>query len=389
MRFHRALCLYTLICANAFLLVEAQNQEPAQPPLTLADIARQNREKQHSNGPNQAEINRLVERLSGSSGREDDLRLDGAATASNENELLSYEQQIRASLAQKQFDILEKSAQDARSSKARFVGGVWQLYAFYEALEAPASRNPTQADWNAQLAILKEWSTRHPDSITAPVALATAYIFYAWAARGNGVADTVTEEGWAQMGGRVAVAKSILMNASRLSRRCPYWYEAMQQVALAQGWDKSSEKALFEEAIAFEPHYYHYYREHVNFLMPKWYGEEGEAESFANEVAARLGGPEGAFLYFEMASVINCQCGSDEVHMAHMSWPKIKEGYAVLKRLYGTTSLKENRFAYMAYLAKDKAAAQEEFTKIGANWLPVVWKDLSKFQAARSWAFSQ
>ena len=48
-----------------------------------------------------------------------------------------------------------------------------------------------------------------------------------------------------------------------------------------------------------------------------------------------------------------------------MSWEKIKQGYAAIDRLYGQSNLKANRFAYMAYLLGDKAAAREAFDFLG------------------------
>ena len=57
-------------------------------------------------------------------------------------------------------------------------------------------------------------------------------------ARGSGYSDTVSESGWNLFGKRVELGKSTLLGAARLKEKCPYWYEAMQKVALAQGWQK-------------------------------------------------------------------------------------------------------------------------------------------------------
>ncbi len=81
----------------------------------------------------------------------------------------------------------------------------------------------------------------------------------------------------------------------------------MQQLAIAQGWNRSQARQLLDQAVAFEPDYYHYYREHANYLLPKWYGEPGEAEAFAEEASNKVGGQEGKFVYFEIASLIMCQ----------------------------------------------------------------------------------
>jgi hypothetical protein len=63
-------------------------------------------------------------------------------------------------------------------------------------------------------------------------------------ARGNGNADTVTDEGWQRYGDRAELALSSLKEAATLPDKCPYWYDAMMQVAVEQGWSKERTKAL-------------------------------------------------------------------------------------------------------------------------------------------------
>ena len=178
----------------------------------------------------------------------------------------------------------------------------------------------------------------------------------------------------------------MLIKAAQLKEKDPFWFEAMQTVALAQGWDEAQARELLDQAVASEPGYYHYYREHANFLLPKWYGQEGEVATFAEEVSNRVGGQEGLFLYFEIASVGVCQCQDDKASLSNLSWPKIKQGYVALEKLYGLTNLNNNRFAYMAYSADDKAAAQLALSRIGENIDPSVWRNRMTFQAAKAWA---
>ena len=112
-----------------------------------------------------------------------------------------------------------------------------------------------------------------------------------------------------------------------LKEKCPYWYEAMQVVALNEGWDKPQARKLFDQAAAFEPTYYHFYREYANYLLPKWYGEEGETRLFfAEEVSSRLTPPD-ASVVFEIASLLACQCDKERDSLAGMSWPRVKQGF--------------------------------------------------------------
>jgi hypothetical protein len=298
----------------------------------------------------------------------------------------AYRLEMSQYLANEDFRRLEKAADAARSQKSRFPGGIWKLSVFYEGVtEPPGGKAVGDAAWQAHIAILKRWGSAYPQSITARVALADAYYGYGWLARGSGFANTVGDDGWKLMNERVEIARRTLVDAASLKAKCPYWYEAMQHVALAQGWQKAKTRALFEQAVAFEPGYYQFYREYTNFLLPRWFGEDGEAEAFAEEVSNRVGGKEGAFLYFEIATVLNCLCKGED-HLTTMSWPKIKEGYAALEELYGASKLKKNRFAMMASKATDKPAAQLMFAQIGNDWDAGTWYKRSAFENAKAWA---
>jgi len=308
------------------------------------------------------------------------------ATATAEESEDEYRDRITNYFYKQNYERLEKEAQKAQTTKARFPGGVWKLYVFYEALNAAGrSDKATEDDWMYYQYLVQEWVKQRPDSITAQIARAEAYLNYGWHARGRGYADTVTDEGWQLFHSRVALARHGLDIAAKLKEKSPYWYEAMQHVATAQGWSKSDARDLFEQAIAFEPTYYHYYREYAGYLLPKWHGENGEAEAFAEETAKRVPGREGLFLYFEVASVIACPCGGEDAseHLQNLSWPRIKQGYKAMAQLYGTSKLKRNRYASMAFAANDLATAQRMFTEIGEDWEPAVWETRANFETTK------
>jgi hypothetical protein len=337
---------------------------------SLGDVARETREhlKVQEGNPHSARIRELI--------------ADMSATDPDD-----YRGQVNELVSRQDFDGLENAAATARSTKSRFPGGPWKLYVFYDAISKPSSgRQASDADWNAHLAILKRWNSLKPQSTTARIALAQAYLSYGSKARGNGYAETVSDEGWQQYGQRSGVALSTLKEASTLPDKCPYWYEAMMQVAVAEGWSKSRTKALVEESFSFDPSFYHVYREYANYLQPKWYGSEGEAEAFAETISQRIGGEEGSFVYFEIATVLNCTSCGNTANPANLSWPKIKAGYSALEHLYGTSRLKMNRFAFLAVMFRDQSAAKEVFAHIGDSWDQGVWTNRERFEAAKAWA---
>jgi hypothetical protein len=92
------------------------------------------------------------------------------------------------------------------------------------------------------------------------------------------------------------MAKDTLNDATSLDAKCPEWFVAMQGVAQGQEWTVPEETELVEKAIAYEPAYYSFYGRHANFLLPRWYGEEGDIAKFATQAADRIGGKDGDIL---------------------------------------------------------------------------------------------
>jgi Domain of unknown function (DUF4034) len=287
-----------------------------------------------------------------------------------------YKAAIGAFVQQEDFDQLECIADTVRSKKARFASGIWQLHKFYAGASA-VQGHATEEDWKERQANLDRWVAEKPQSITANVALAKFYVNYAWAARGDGMSDSVTGSGWKLLSQRLDKAKTILEQGSALHDKCPEWYLVMQDVALGQGWDAKQQEDLFKQATTFARDYYSYYPMYAEHLLPKWSGEDGDASNFAKTSADRMGGDQGDMLYFQIASEIVCPCQEDEFQ--RMSWPRLQKGYALLEKEYGTSLTNLNLLALMATKNRDSVVADAAFKRIGDNWDPVAWSNQAFF----------
>jgi hypothetical protein len=225
-----------------------------------------------------------------------------------------YAGYIAAAFEQSDFARLEMEAQRDRSEQSRLIGGVWKLNDFYDGVAKPRATNgDIDAAYQAQFASIKKWIVAYHDSATARIALAVAYLNYASAARGTGYANAVSGSDWELHAQRTQMALNSLLEATKLKEKCPYWYEAMQLVAINQSWDKPLARELVDQAEAFEPSYYHFYREYANYLLPKWDGAEGDTQAYAEEISARLGGVRGDIVYFEIATFQACQCNPTRI----------------------------------------------------------------------------
>lgn len=346
---------------------------PQDPP-SLGDIARQYREKKDvsesssEQSTSQTQNSRRVQLQ----GQLDVSKLDP-------DNYMSYVVRL---FAAQDFDALDRLAASERAGKTRFVGGGWRLYTLYLSLDTPTAGNPQDADYLDIIHSLERWKSTKPESITPRVALAETYLNYAWHARGSGYAGDVTKGGWQSFGERIDLAKRILAEAFQLKEKCPEWYVPMQQIAMAEGWDKDHENVLMNKAVSYEPDYYYYYQAHARYLLPKWNGEPGDVERFAEETANKLGGERGDFIYYKIADEVTCECEDSP----NLSWPRIQKGYAVLTKRYGESLMLMNKLAFLAVHYQDVQVAQQTFAKIGDRDDLTVWGSESYFQQCKQWA---
>jgi hypothetical protein len=293
----------------------------------------------------------------------------------------AFRAHVRDLFYQGSYSELESIASGLQRQQPRFKGGAYQLHEFYSLLSSPGELTATDAEWQAHIAKLGVWAKAYPDSPAPRVAMAHSYLNFAWKARGNGFANTVTAEGWTLFRQRVQSARQVLEDAAKVSTHCPEWFRAMQTVALAQGWPRAQVDSLVDAALANEPGYYYFAQAEANYLLPKWYGKPGETEKFAEKVADRTGGDEGNIEYFLVAMSMNC-CRKTQAPA--LDWSRVREGFEALERLYGSTNRQRNAMAFLALRAGDNDTAQQLFTRIGNNWEQSVWRSKVRFDASRT-----
>ncbi len=290
------------------------------------------------------------------------------------------------------FDGLDAMADGLRASKAHLADGVWHLCLFYSIICDLPRRTSVEADWKARLELLKRWINAKPNSITARVALAQFYIGYAWDARGCGYADTVSDEGWKLFHERIRQSKQVLMNATRLSQKCPMWWDNMQTVALAEGWELAEYDEVFNAAIAHEPGNIGSYNNKAHYLLPRWHGkEEGEWQRFATDACNKLGGETGDIMYARIGWAAH-ESGiyDDFLKDSKYSWPRMKKGMEDIIRQYPNSLSAPSELACLATQAKDRECARLMFERIGSKVDYSVWEDdKARFLRARTWAFSK
>lgn len=165
-------------------------------------------------------------------------------------------------------------------------------------------RKASEAAWQARLAKNEAWTAARPSSLIAAIALAAYHEQYAWKARGDGYASTVSPQAMALFHERIEKSLGIL-RAIPAGRQQDFSYH----LAIADALFASAETANegFEHlltAIKLQPAYPEAYQTGALFLLPRWYGQPGTAESFARDMADRMAGDDGDMLYARLIGYI-------------------------------------------------------------------------------------
>lgn len=279
---------------------------------------------------------------------------------------------------------LEKLAVELRASRESLDGGTWLLTHFYNcAVEVP------DKDAEPAMEFYRRWATEHPESITAQICLAEALKSYAWNARGSGWADSVTEEGWRLMKERLAEAWDVLQRAQKLAEKCPAWYSAAQGVALGQGWERDRYMQMVDEAIAKEPTYGNYYTRTCYWLLPRWYGEEGDFEKWIAEKANTYPEDKRDWQYARFVWMADLIGKKSEMvfEPGRLDWDRTKKGFEDWLATMPDNLAVRSEFTRLAVLADDPDTAREQFELTGPKFCEPYWGSAETFEKARLFAY--
>jgi len=290
-------------------------------------------------------------------------------------------------LDDKQFAELETIERELLSTKARFAGGDWKVFHFYEALSAGhvIEDAPIESDWVNVIAALSEWQKQSPKSPVPALLLADAYASYAWFARGTGRAETVKETRWSLFKDRLNQG-AFYLNASRrlLGDANPQWHTTAMSIARGLAWPRDRTDTLVKEAAAIEPLYQHVYSAMATYLLPRWFGEPGDWERFALETADRIGGLEGSAVYNHIALRVSSNHGSGEFFKENdVNWRKIQWSFADREKLYGAGVQSLNAMCRLAGGIHDFEAGRAFLKRIGDSWDQSVWRTRQNFDRVK------
>lgn len=294
---------------------------------------------------------------------------------------------VSATLAREDFRALDAMADELWSQKARMPEGVWKLQLFYDAMTVqPAERK--NADWKGLFARLDRWHAQQPSSATERIVRAHLLASYAWDARGNGYADTVTEEGWKLFAARLAQARELL-DADPALQRWPGYFEVMLIIAMGEGWERPRYDRLFDRAVQLAPDYETFYFRKALNLQPKWSGrDESEWVEFARQSAAATRAEHGDEFYARIvwATLPPATATVEKFRAAGVEWSRMRAGFHDMARRYPASTWNRNAFCFYAYLMNDRETAAPLFEALQGKSAVEIWRSVAAFERAAEWA---
>ncbi|MEQ1838942.1 MAG: hypothetical protein ABL994_00920 [Verrucomicrobiales bacterium] len=301
-----------------------------------------------------------------------------------QEEINQFVMDTRLAYNRRDFDELEAVASTIREKKALFDNGSWKLAHFY--FSFACREDEPESMWQLHDEIHRAWIEAKPESITARIAYADFLVEYGWYARGYDFASTVSPEGWKLLEERLTAARKVLDESRSLPAKDPVWWAVALHIARGQGWERADYDDLVAEAHAFEPTFWGYHVDRAYSLLPRWYGQPGDWEAYAERAANDLQGV-GAGVYARI--ILELRGNYDNIFEdSNASWPKTREGLRHLRETHPRSIGFTHVSALLAAMAGDREEAREMFDQIGDEYLKSIWREPELFLAVKEWSLA-
>jgi hypothetical protein len=301
----------------------------------------------------------------------------------------AFANELWAMLNAEQFEELDRIASELLASKDRFSTGERRLLHYYAMFQRQWYAGDTK--WEQELARLTKWAEARPESSNVQCLLGAYHIQLGWAARGGGFANTVRPEDALTFEGQLEKAARHLEKSIQLSPDNPETYALLIKVGQGLGWEKPRVYELVRKSQEIDPEYFSSYVTMAEYLLPRWYGEQGEIERWAAKMAEDIGGDTGNMMYFKVLSRVIRYEGGGIFRDHNLSYERARDGgESYLMKYpanYQETSLGVlSNLAKFAFNAGDREGAKRYFTHLDGICDLSVWGERAAFEYCRDWS---
>jgi hypothetical protein len=302
---------------------------------------------------------------------------------------LAFGKVVKHLLASQRFDALEQLADSLERHSVAWPSGRPKLTTFYDLGFGEVDVASDPEAWATLLAELREWVDARPQSATARIALANALEARAWAARGPRIAVTVSEEGWRRFHSDVGEALGYLKQCPETALGSPEWHRAFMAVLHDMGTEADSAyRAEAAHALRSFPGHAPLYAHFAYHLLPRWYGEKGELERFADESTRALPDSIADEFYARVVLSVVPYHANGLRDLPGLSWERTVRGLDDWHRRWPRSAQPRSALALLAWQKRDRESARRAFAALGDTVEMEIWEDGSDYWAARNWSES-
>ena len=298
----------------------------------------------------------------------------------------AFGRSVRAMLKDERYDELQAKAESLLASGDCWPSGVPRFATFLSRGLGKVG-NPKQAELWEHFERLEDWARARPNSWLQPLAKGVALSTRAGQARGDDWASNVSADQWKRMNSDAAEAERVLIACPRVARETAAWYDEMLSVLHMLGRERDAEyRVVLKEALARWPLHYSFYIGGAIHLMPRWYGEAGEWQRFADVTTRAL--PD------SVADEFYARIVQDQSHYHRnvfrenpgLSWERVRNGLDAWHRHCPASTQPMSAKANLAWMAGNRPACRHAFEALGDTLDVDVWMGWPRYRIAKRFA---
>jgi len=241
---------------------------------------------------------------------------------------------------------------------------------------------------------LADWRAKHPTSVLAQLVEAQSEIRQAWAARGSGLARTVTDEGWKGFYEHLEQARSVLMPLMERDDVPLEAYHLLLIIAKGQNWSEDAVAPVVEQLNERGPEFFMAHGSRVEMLMPRWGGDQEDSEAYARQLADKLGGEKGDIMYARLAMRLQPGYSPERFFEETLfDYDRVQKGLKLLasrdppdwSAVHAGLRFAKGRFDRPNAVRYAKMLDQNQVS----IWDTTVWRDAGECWSAKQWALAQ
>lgn len=232
---------------------------------------------------------------------------------------------------------------------------------------SPHCKSP--AEWDAYFSRVDKWRDAFPKSISPRIVLAGAYVAWAWSVRGSGFASTVSDKNFEQFHQRLEYTGKLIEEILDQKPHDPEIYAIVLNQGVGSGADLATMMSLFDRGTAIDPNYERLYATVAQYLLPRWHGNPGDLEAFADRCAEKFG-PDKYFVI--AAETYSFEAGTFFLH-TKFDYQKLKLGFDALRKRMPNPNWYANFATRFACENSDYAYAHQCWPLMGKVRLNHAW----------------